>query len=208
MKEIKAPRLTNARTFADRIPFYWKRAPLFQKVYSEVGIFLAALLFIFVMVPFAIVTTLFVTPLLSAIPVALAFIYMVPVMRIITHRAMTAVEFNNLKPNKYRLLDKADRKRLLPVAKLLHEDPTNNISKEFKDVVQGMHATYVKEDVSVQNRMTELDRIKLLLSDELDTVTARREALSYRQEIMRELEALPASSNLRAMLEIDKQSGL
>lgn len=166
-KKMSHPEFDDNPQMKDRVPFYWKHAPSIQSLVGDGT--LPTLVAVWVLFPAALilgiiagkVETMFLTFLMvtgtALATIALAVIAFL-LLILLGRPELTAEDMDYV--NKYRSLDRGQRKNLLPAAKAVA-----NMSDRNNDVVEGFkQAVDFLTKESVQQHDDGLDNVRETLS--------------------------------------------
>lgn len=201
--DMRYPKYSYMRETRDRVPFYWKRAPLIQAYVGD-GFFpwmvsfftvcgFPALFFPALLVtdmPFSgRVACLVVSGLLSMIFIPSIWLS----LKLMSFPFMDGEEMEYLAVNKYRRLPKEDRNRLRPVAKNLMKmnvRKNTEMGREFKSVVTTLY------NLSITSRTDESSKI---LGEELKRIDDAKAEIQRRKNA--ENERLRKEAEQRRIIE-------
>jgi hypothetical protein len=181
ISKMQEPMYSSETAFNDRVPFWWKNAPLIQSLYrSELFNILMviystiAVVGVLMAIPLALLVTpalaWFAAPMLLASPYVGLSAYLKAV-----HRPIQGYkEYRDLRVDQYRKLPDKQRKEFKPMAKLLRADPSLSILKDYQYIIDN------------QKVVAEVERIPSKIKAKIEIAKDDIETAKQAQEIMRE----------------------
>lgn len=153
------------KDFWNRVPFYWKRAGLIQRLYIGtafevwIGVVVASVIMGCVGVALMIAQSLWFSLMLLPV-LLLAIPYGLITLVVSRHRPLNANEFNYLRADGYCELNNKNRRKLKKMAKAVRSTPSHPLSEGFGDIVMDYYLNQVTH-LKVPKRLQSLHDAEL-----------------------------------------------